>query len=727
MDPQSLSCPCPLRGPPSLFSRGRAQTLEKATVTCGNPTFIVGSDRGALSKASETNVIVDDLRETSEKNIRQETSPQTPSARTFRASFSGVLADIRTFPKRIVSQRRKMPADHTLRKANSNIYPDIISSPEESLKGASAWGCPDRYPHSRAPNWFRHRIRPAFRNRRQTTESSLRPKTVDWTQEDPSLSLSPIDRLATPIIPHDSSSGAAARAAAAEQNEMRRYFRKLCNKDRRSREDAESGIGVEIPSVERESAVLRLDPFRKLPSELFSHILSYLDAQSLINSELVSRAWHSVASDDLVWKNIFLHDFRPLSQTVAENSTVFQIRGQGLGAVEPEQDWKRMWRTRKALHQRWLDTHAAAIYLEGHYDSVYCVQFDEYEFDTLARQIVLTYPRDKIVTGSRDRTVRIWDARTYRCIKILGVPSRNTPISMPKLTAGDGPRPFTIIFSQQFKLEPYAGRPDIYHVGSILCLQYDNELMVTGSSDFACIMWDVKANWRPIRRLRYHTAGVLDVCFDKKHVVSCSKDTTVCLWDRETGELIHRLSGHRAPVNAVRLRGNLAVSASGDSVAKLWNLVSGTCIKEFPSKDRGMACVEFSPDSLTIFAGGNDQVVYQFDASTGELIREMNGHSALVRSLHLDSANGRLVSGSYDNTVRAYDIRTGLPVIHLSKWTASWILSAKIDYRRIIATSQDSRIVIIDFGLDLPGIDLLEHRRRSSLGSMTAGMGRLQV
>ncbi|KAL8763842.1 MAG: hypothetical protein Q9184_000438 [Pyrenodesmia sp. 2 TL-2023] len=240
-------------------------------------------------------------------------------------------------------------------------------------------------------------------------------------------------------------------------------------------------------------------------------------------------------------------------------------------------------------------------------------------------------------------------------------------------------------------------------------------------------MWDIRDNWKPVRRVKHHTAGVLDVCFDAKYVLSCSKDTSVCLWDRKTGELIYRLLGHRGPVNAVQLRGNLAVSASGDGVAKLWNLVSGNCVKEFPSKDRGMACVEFSPDSLTIFAGGNDQVIYQFDASTGELIREMSGHSGLVRSLHLDSANGRLVSGSYDNTVRAYDIRNGESLVQFVGWTASWILSAKLDYRRIIATSQDGRIVVMDFGYNLPGAHLLEHRRRPRPSSVTTTIGQLRV
>jgi len=356
-----------------------------------------------------------------------------------------------------------------------------------------------------------------------------------------------------------------------------------------------------------------------------------------------------------------------------------------------------MCRARKALKQRWTNGHAAAIYLEGHTDSVYCVQFDE----------------AKILTGSRDRTIRIWDARTYQCIKILGVPSRGAASAVPPLPADvniaeRGQRPCVKVFSPQSMIEPTPVVPYLFHSGSILCLQYDDEIMITGSSDCTLIVWDVKADYQPIRRLRKHTAGVLDVCFDDKHVVSCSKDATVRLWDRQTGDLLRRLTGHRGPVNAVQLRGDLVVSASGDGIAKLWNLTSGLCIKEFPSRDRGMACVEFSPDSRTILAGGNDQVIYQFDTSTGELVREMKGHEGLVRSLHLDSASGRVVSGSYDTSVKAYDLRSGETIVNFTKWTSSWILSAKSDYRRIIATSQDSRAVIMDFGYQLPGIQSLE-------------------
>ena len=433
------------------------------------------------------------------------------------------------------------------------------------------------------------------------------------------------------------------------------------------------------------------DPLNVLPEELVGQILSYLDAGSVVNAELVSADWHRSASSPHVWRAVFHTELKSICQiTTASNADYVRS-----GLMHGVRDWKAMWRARMALEQRWKDGHAAAIYLEGHKDSVYCVQFDE----------------DKILTGSRDRTIRIWDARTYKCTKVLGVPSRSVGSAIPPLpddVVDRGHRPFTRIFSPPPEIMSETKLNTLYHTGSILCLQFDDQIMITGSSDCTLIIWDVKADYKPIMRLRRHTAGVLDVCFDDKHIVSCSKDATICLWDRSTGCFLRKMTGHRGPVNAVQLRGELVVSASGDGIAKLWNIRSGLCIKEFPSRDRGMACVEFSPDSRTILAGGNDQVIYQFDASTGEPVREMKGHEGLVRSLHLDCRSSRVVSGSYDTSVKAFDLRSGENIISFAKWTSSWILSAKADYRRIIATSQDSRAVIMDFGYQLPGIELLE-------------------
>lgn len=431
-----------------------------------------------------------------------------------------------------------------------------------------------------------------------------------------------------------------------------------------------------------------------------------------MNAELVCRTWLAVAGSRHTWKQVFQGEYRePLNNI----SNLSNNSDSSKEAPTRMPDWKGKWRARKVLDRRWQDQHAAAIYLEGHTDSVYCVQFD----------------KDRIVTGSRDRTVRIWSMHTYKCLKVLGIPSRTMHQLQTLPIEEDAflPRPFSVSIHDQHDTFTLLNDLPFHHTGSILCLQYDSTTMVTGSSDNALILWTllpanglsslpssasrlvgptINCNYRPTTRLLGHSAGVLDVCLDPTRILSCSKDATIILWDRLSGTLIRRLTGHRGPVNAIQLRCDLAVSASGDGVAKLWNLASGLCVKEFPSRNRGMACVEFSLDGRTVLAGGNDHVIYQFDTSTGELVREMKGHSDLVRSLHLDPLGGRVVSGSYDTSVRAFDVNTGECVVAFTKWTASWILSAKADYRRIVATSQDSRVVVMDFGVGVRDVGCLE-------------------
>ncbi|KAJ6033672.1 hypothetical protein N7444_011443 [Penicillium canescens] len=485
-----------------------------------------------------------------------------------------------------------------------------------------------------------------------------------------------------PILPNNRFGGAAARAAAAAQNEQMEVAR-MAKAERESNkilemripQDSESGIGIDLRDRSEVSnvdlpGIRRLDPIGFLPAEISAHILSYLDPDSLMTCEAVSRSWLQACSSP-VWKRVFRGAYgrRPTSDTTSKVK-----QSSGLGKSIPNQDWKKMYLTRRALDQRWKDGKAAAIYLQGHQDSVYCSQFDE----------------KKIITGSRDRTIRVWDAHyPWACQKIIGPPSQRVYGRGPVNSSGPE-------------------EESVYHSASILCLRFDEEIMVTGSSDHTCIVWDIKNDYRPIHRLSGHHAGVLDVCFDDRYIVSCSKDATICVWDRKTGELLRQLVGHLGPVNAVQLRGDLIVSASGDGVAKMWNVISGQCVKEFVSKDRGLACVEFSDDGRTILTGGNDRIIYQFDANTGDLVNELRGHSGLIRSLHLDSANKRIVSGSYDMSVKVFDRDTGNLSINFPGWTTSWMLSVQSDYRRIVATSQDARTVIMDFGYGLDGIDLLE-------------------
>jgi F-box and WD-40 domain protein 1/11 len=145
---------------------------------------------------------------------------------------------------------------------------------------------------------------------------------------------------------------------------------------------------------------------------------------------------------------------------------------------------------------------------------------------------------------------------------------------------------------------------------------------------------------------------------------------------------------------------------------RLWNIDSAKTIREFAGHTKGLACSQFSEDGRFIASAGSDKIVRIWDANTGECLRDIPAHDNLVRSLHLDSVSGRLISGSYDSDIKVFDMETGEQLLNFPRWHASWVLSAKCDYRRIISTGQDPKILIMDFGADIPDIHMLESDRK---------------
>ncbi|KAK3112811.1 hypothetical protein LTR53_010522 [Teratosphaeriaceae sp. CCFEE 6253] len=430
---------------------------------------------------------------------------------------------------------------------------------------------------------------------------------------------------------------------------------------------------------------------RRLPTEICLQVFEYLDAIDLERAKHLGGEWADLCGRTSVWRTAYM---RKWGRQVHTDPAPVLVGGAGVGRPnKPDQQWREMYKARTELDKNWRRgaTEAGkAVYLSGHTDSVYCVQFDE----------------EKIITGSRDRTIRVWDINTFQCIRVIGGPNVKPSLGPKVLRTVDYPA--FHLATASVNGTAYGNNiyhtPDQWHDASILCLQYDKEILVTGSSDSDLLVWSIR-DYTPIKRLKKHTGGVLDVALDAKHIVSCSKDSRIIVWDRQTLEYKGELTGHRGPVNAVQLRGKFLVSASGDGIARMWDIEAMKLVKEFGQKERGLAAVEFAEDMRHVLAGGNDNITYKFEVESGLEVMQFTGHSQLVRSLWLDSANARVVSGSYDLDLRVYDFDTGAEIWRAEEWTTSWMLAAKSDYRRIVATSQDGRILVVDFGLRKTGLD----------------------
>jgi F-box and WD-40 domain protein 1/11 len=70
--------------------------------------------------------------------------------------------------------------------------------------------------------------------------------------------------------------------------------------------------------------------------------------------------------------------------------------------------------------------------------------------------------------------------------------------------------------------------------------------------------------------------------------------------------------GHRGPVNAIQFHAGRLVSASGDTVIKLWDMETGQCLRDFVGHAHGLACIQF--DGKKIVSGSNDDKIKVWNA-----------------------------------------------------------------------------------------------------------------
>jgi WD40 repeat protein len=174
--------------------------------------------------------------------------------------------------------------------------------------------------------------------------------------------------------------------------------------------------------------------------------------------------------------------------------------------------------------------------LAGHSGSVYAVAFSP--------------DGKRIVSGSYDNTVKLWDATTGEVQKTMAGHSRSV---------------ITIDFSS------------------------DGKRIASGSWNGTVKLWDA-ATSEVQKTMAGHSRSVKAIAFspDGKRIASGSMDKTVKLWDAATGEVQKTMAGHSDWVSAIAFSpdGKRIASGSWDNV-KLWDVVKSLKASSFLGKALG--------------------------------------------------------------------------------------------------------------------------------------------
>ncbi len=234
----------------------------------------------------------------------------------------------------------------------------------------------------------------------------------------------------------------------------------------------------------------------------------------------------------------------------------------------------------------------------------------------------------------------------------------------------------------------------------------DSTLVASGSSDHTVRVWDAHPSERVLDALAdHHTDEISCLSFAPDGITVCtgSWDRTLKLWDTRTGRQLHTLSGHTDRVSSTSFSndGLKIVSGCRDGTLRVWanpldDVASGgggggggdsggttspppvfgkscvgigrldggrvkpVCVALLRLRGLGLvageACsVWFSPNADKVVSGSRDNALYLWDVRTGINIAILEGHTHAVTSVTYSADGRQIISGSKDTTVRIWD------------------------------------------------------------------------
>jgi hypothetical protein len=239
------------------------------------------------------------------------------------------------------------------------------------------------------------------------------------------------------------------------------------------------------------------------------------------------------------------------------------------------------------------------------------------------KAVAITPDGARIVSGSSDKTVRVWGLRSGHLERIL-----------------EG------------------------HTGEVkaVAITPDGARIVSGSSDKTVRVWDLRSGHLE-RILEGHTDEVLAVAItpDGARIVSGGQDEAMRVWNLDSGRPERTLKGFSGLVSAVAITpdGARIVSGSWDNTVRVWNLASGRIELARKGPIGYVWAVAITPDGASIVSGWLDTPVRVWDLAGVRPDATLEGNKRSVWALAVTHDGNRVISGGLDHTVRVWDLKSG--------------------------------------------------------------------
>ncbi|KAL3901741.1 MAG: hypothetical protein SGCHY_000369 [Lobulomycetales sp.] len=191
----------------------------------------------------------------------------------------------------------------------------------------------------------------------------------------------------------------------------------------------------------------------------------------------------------------------------------------------------------------------------------------------------------------------------------------------------------------------------------------DGQLVASASMDRHIFLWNTFGDCSNFSLLKGHQGAVLETCWgrDNQTLYSCSADMSVAIWSSESSQRLRKLRGHTNFVNAIaasRSGGQeMIASVSDDNTCRVWDPREKNAISVIENQYQ-LTAVTWAASSPTVFTGGIDNTIRGWDLrNTDEPIYALEGHADTISGLRASPDGTSLLSNSFDNTLKLWDIR----------------------------------------------------------------------
>jgi WD40 repeat protein len=251
-----------------------------------------------------------------------------------------------------------------------------------------------------------------------------------------------------------------------------------------------------------------------------------------------------------------------------------------------------------------------------------------------------------IVTGSEDKTAKVWNAQGDCLLSLKG------------------------------------------HQGWVraCALSADGQTIVTGSDETAKV-WNAQGDC--LVTLEGHQ-GPVKACAlsaDGQTIVTGSVDETAKVWNAQ-GDCLVSLKGHWGSVVACALSadGQTIVTGSVDKTAKVWN-AQGDCLVSLENHWGWVRACAISADGQTIVTGSEDEAAKVWNAQ-GDCLVSLKGHRGGVPACAISADGQTIVTGSYDSTVNMWNAQGDCLVTLEGQWGSVVACALSTDGQTLVTSDR---------------------------------------